>query len=73
MDALADIAVFVRVVERGSFTLAADDLGLSRAVVSKYLSRLEERLGARLLHRTCLLYTSPSPRDGLLSRMPSSA
>ena len=23
--------------------------------------------------RTCLLYTSPSPRDGLLSRMPSSA
>src|SRR5437764_1118992 len=52
MDALADIAVFVRVVERGSFTLAADDLRLSRAVVSKYLSRLEERLGARLLHRT---------------------
>jgi len=52
VDNLADIAVFVRVVERGSFTLAADDLGLSRAVVSKYLSRLEDRLGARLLHRT---------------------
>src|SRR3954468_10616250 len=52
MENLADIAVFVRVVERGSFTLAADDLDLSRAVVSKYLSRLEERLGARLLHRT---------------------
>jgi DNA-binding transcriptional LysR family regulator len=52
LDALTDIAVFVRVVERGSFTLAADDLELSRAVVSKYLSRLEERLGARLLHRT---------------------
>ena len=52
MENLADIAVFVRVVERGSFTLAADDLALSRAVVSKYLSRLEERLGARLLHRT---------------------
>jgi DNA-binding transcriptional LysR family regulator len=40
------------VVERGSFTLAADDLNLSRAVVSKYLTRLEERLGARLLNRT---------------------
>jgi len=52
MDNLADVAVFVRVVERGSFTLAADELELSRAVVSKYVSRLEERLGARLLHRT---------------------
>jgi DNA-binding transcriptional LysR family regulator len=52
LENLADIAVFVRVVERGSFTQAADDLGLSRAVVSKYLSRLEERLGARLLNRT---------------------
>jgi len=52
LDALTDIAVFVRVVERGSFTLAAEDLELSRAVVSKYLSRLEERLGARLLNRT---------------------
>jgi DNA-binding transcriptional LysR family regulator len=52
MDSVADIAVFVRVVERGSFTLAADDLALSRAVVSKYMSRLEERLGVRLLHRT---------------------
>lgn len=52
VDNLADIAVFVRVVERGSFTLAADDLSVSRAVVSKYISRLEERLGARLLNRT---------------------
>lgn len=52
MENLADIEVFVRVVERGSFTLAAEDLNLSRAVVSKYLTRLEARLGARLLHRT---------------------
>ena len=34
----------------------------------KGIEGLEERLG-----RSCLLYTSPSPRDGLLSRMPSSA
>ena len=27
----------------------------------------------RCINRLCLLYTSPSPRDGLLSRMPSSA
>ena len=52
MENLTDIAVFVRVVERASFTMAADDLGLSRAVVSKYISRLEKRLGSRLLHRT---------------------
>ena len=33
----------------------------------------ETRGGLRVLSLTCLLYTSPSPRDGLLSRMPSSA
>jgi DNA-binding transcriptional LysR family regulator len=52
MDNLTDIAVFVRVVECASFTRAADQLELSRAVVSKYVTRLEERLGARLLNRT---------------------
>lgn len=52
MDNLTDVAVFVRVVERGSFTRAADELELSRAVVSKYLTRLEARLGVRLLNRT---------------------
>ena len=52
MENLTDIAVFVRVVEGGSFTKAADQLELSRAVISKYLSRLEARLGVRLLNRT---------------------
>lgn len=52
MDSLTDIAVFVRVVELGSFTAAAERLELSRPVVSKYVSRLEARLGARLLNRT---------------------
>ena len=31
------------------------------------------KIGAFGLYKACLLYTSPSPRDGLLSRMPSSA
>jgi DNA-binding transcriptional LysR family regulator len=52
MENLTDIAVFVRVVENGSFTDAAEELQLSRAAVSKCVSRLEERLGARLLNRT---------------------
>ena len=34
---------------------------------------LFSRTGLRVRKGTCLLYTSPSPRDGLLSRMPSSA
>ena len=49
MDSLGDIAVFVRVVNEGSFTKAAERLELSRSVVSKYVSRLEDRLGVRLL------------------------
>lgn len=52
MENLTDIAVFVQVVESSSFTAAAERLGLSRSVVSKYISRLEDRLGARLLNRT---------------------
>lgn len=52
MENLTDLAVFVRVVELGSFTAAAGSLEISKAVVSKYVDRLERRLGARLLHRT---------------------
>ncbi|MGH8503766.1 MAG: LysR substrate-binding domain-containing protein [Gammaproteobacteria bacterium] len=52
MENFTDIAVFCRVVDTGSFTKAAEQLGLSRAVASKSVSRLEARLGARLLNRT---------------------
>lgn len=52
MNNLTEIATFVSVVEAGSFTAAAEKLGLSRAAVSKSVSRLEYRLGARLLNRT---------------------
>ena len=52
MNSLTDIAVFAQVVESGSFTGAAEHLSLSKSVVSKYVTRLEDRLGARLLNRT---------------------
>ena len=47
-----DMAVFVRAVERGGFTAAARDLGLTPSAVSKVVTRLEERLGVRLFVRT---------------------
>ncbi len=52
METLTDIAVFVQVVDSGSFTAAAERLGMSKSVVSKYVTRLEDHLGARLLNRT---------------------
>jgi DNA-binding transcriptional LysR family regulator len=52
MQDLSGIAVFAAVVEAGSFTAAADKLGQSKSAVSKQVTRLEQRLGARLLART---------------------
>jgi DNA-binding transcriptional LysR family regulator len=52
MQNLTDIAIFVKVVELSSFTAAADALEMSQPVVSKAVTRLEEKLGARLLNRT---------------------
>lgn len=49
---LSAMAVFARVVEEGSFSHAARGLGVSKSAVSKQVSRLEDRLGVRLLNRT---------------------
>ncbi len=47
-----DLLLFARVVDEGSFTAAAERLGLPKSTVSRRLSQLEERLGERLLLRT---------------------
>ena len=47
-----EIEVFVRVVERGTLTAAANFLDMTPSAVSKLIGRLEDRLGVRLLNRT---------------------
>jgi DNA-binding transcriptional LysR family regulator len=52
MDQLAALRSFRRVVELGSFTAAADALGVSHTIVSRQVKHLETLLGAQLLNRT---------------------
>lgn len=52
MNPFEDMRIFSQVMESGSFTAAADKLGLSKQFVSRRLMALEERLGVRLLNRS---------------------
>ena len=52
MDRLSEMQSFISVVDQGGFTDAARAIGVSKSVVSKNISALEARLGARLLNRT---------------------
>lgn len=52
MDRLTEMEAFATVVDQGGFTDAARKLGVSKSAVSKHVSSLEARLGARLLNRT---------------------
>ena len=51
MDTLASMSIFRRVVEIGSFSAVAAEMGLSQPSVSKHVSSLEAHLGVRLLNR----------------------
>ncbi|PLC03191.1 LysR family transcriptional regulator [Variovorax sp. RO1] len=52
MDRLTAMCVFRKVVERGSFTVAAEQMRMSNASVSKYVAALENHIGTPLLART---------------------
>ena len=52
MDAISEIEVFIKAVDLGGFTRAAENLGLTPSGVSRIISRLEGRVGVRLLNRT---------------------
>jgi len=52
MDTLTSMELFVKAVETGSFSATARSMNLTPSAVSKQISRLEDRLGARLFNRT---------------------
>src|SRR6266446_8275838 len=52
MDRLTSLTAFVRVVDSGGFSAAGRWLKMSTTMVSNHVQALEDRLGARLLHRT---------------------
>lgn len=52
MDRITGMSLFVRVVETGSFSKAAAELGITQPTATKHVAALEARLGARLLHRS---------------------
>jgi DNA-binding transcriptional LysR family regulator len=51
-DSLSGIVAFVTAIKAGSFTLAAERLGVTKSAVGKGVTRLEARLGVKLLHRS---------------------
>jgi DNA-binding transcriptional LysR family regulator len=49
---LNDLSLFIRVVETGSFTAAADTLNVQKSTISRRIAQLEDSLGVRLIQRT---------------------
>ncbi len=69
MALISDLEVFARVVMVGNMSAAGRDMGLSPAVVSKRISQLEKRLGARLIQRTTRKLTLTETGQGFYDRI----
>ncbi len=69
MTAISDLEIFARVARTGNMSAAGREMGLSPAVVSKRISQLEERLGARLFQRTTRHLTLTETGAGYFKRV----
>lgn len=65
---LVEMAVFVQVVESGSFSAAARQLGSSPSATSRSVARLEQALNVRLLHRTTRKLRLSEPGEAVFQR-----
>lgn len=71
MDLIDGLKAFVATAQTGSFTEAAERLGISNRLTSKYVAELEARIGARLLQRTTRKVGLTPTGKGLLARAPA--
>lgn len=69
MTPVSDLEIFARVVTAGNMSAAGREMGLSPAVVSKRISHLEDRLGARLFQRTTRQLTLTESGQGFYDRI----
>ncbi|MBF9036210.1 LysR family transcriptional regulator [Rhodobacterales bacterium HKCCE2091] len=71
MDVTDELRAFVATAQTGSFTAAADQLGVSNRLTSKYVAELEARLGVRLFQRTTRRVGLTAAGEDLLARAPA--
>lgn len=71
MDIVDELRAFVATAKTGSFTGAADRLGMSNRLTSKYVAELESRLGVRLFQRTTRRVGLTPAGEDLLARAPT--
>lgn len=69
MSDFTDMEIYARVISAGSMSAAGREMGLSPAVISKRIRRLEERLGTRLLQRTTRQIAMTESGQGFYERV----